>query len=242
VKAISSSGKEPISAEKPLIQCRIVLIDIEKLHGHEQVVRPQIDYLKTNLQRLGYFFRPILVVKKHNVVLDGHHRIEALKELGGVRIPCIEINYLDNPEISLGTWFPLYIGETKPFPGEFKKIKVEWTQINTINEDIFSNQEYGFALFASNGQWLLKGDQKTLYKKFLSHYNPEKFEYVKTINFAMNCVQKKTATFALLRKSLTKEDVLTSAKSGNVFAPKTTRHILTFRYQDIRVPLETLFD
>ena len=32
-----------------------------------------------------------LVVKKHNVVLDGHHRIQALKELGGVRIPCIEI-------------------------------------------------------------------------------------------------------------------------------------------------------
>ena len=242
MRAISSRGKELFSSEKPLIQCRIVLIDIDKLFGHEQVVRPQIDFLKANLQRFGYFFRPILVVKKHNVVLDGHHRVEALKELGGARIPCIEIKYLDNPKITLSTWFPLYTGVTKEFPNALKALDIELKTIEQINEGTFRDSSYGFALYTRNGQWLLKGDQKSLYEIFLTHFNPKKFEYVKTFGYAFNSVQKKHASFVLLRKTLTKEEVLTSAKSGNLFAPKTTRHILTFRYQDIRVPLETLFD
>ena len=105
-----------------------------------------------------------------------------------------------------------------------------------------SNPDYGFALYAKSGYWLLKGSQKSLYKVFLDFYNPERFEYVKTTSYAFNSVNNGYSSFALLRKILTKQDVLNTAKSGEVFAPKTTRHILTYRYQDIRVPLENLFD
>jgi hypothetical protein len=244
VRALSSHNREISSSEKPLIRCRIVLIDIDKLFGHEQVVRPQVDFLKTNLKRLGYFFRPILVVKKHNVVLDGHHRVEALKELGGLRIPCIEIEYQDNPKIKLSTWFPVYTGKINqtPLSDTLKALDIELDEIGQITKESFSNPDYGFGLYTRDGQWLLKGDQKSLYKKFLTHFIPEKFEYVKTCTFALDSVKNKGASFALLRKIYTKEDVLTSALSGNLFAPKTTRHILDFRYQDIKVPLQTLFD
>jgi hypothetical protein len=242
VKSISSESNIIPSSEKPLVQCRIVLIDIEKLFGHEQVVQAQVDYLKGNLQRLGYFFRPILVVKKHNVVLDGHHRVEALKSLGGVRIPCIEIPYLENPEISLATWFPIYTDKSKKFPSHLKRLKIEWKEVEGNFEDNLNNPQFGFALYSKKGRWLLKGSQQDLYQKFLDNYKPERFEYVKTRNYAIDAVKNGYASFALLRKSLSKEDVLNTAKSGKVFAPKTTRHILTYRYQDIKVPLETLFD
>jgi hypothetical protein len=242
VRAIQSHGKDNISSEKPLMQCRIVLIDIDQLHGHEQVVESQVDYLKTNLQELGYFFRPILVVKKHNVVLDGHHRVQALKELGGVRIPCIEIPYLNNPDITLATWFPIYTGSSDVFPKSFKKLNIEWKQVKGTRTTLFSDPNYGFALYAKNGQWILKGSQKEIFKIFLENYNSERFEYVKTTNYAVNSVNNGYSSFALLRKTLTKQDVINTAKSGNVYAPKTTRHILTYRYQDIKVPLENLFD
>jgi hypothetical protein len=242
VRAIQSQGKDTTASEKPLVQCRIVLIDIEKLYGHEQVVQSQVDYLKHNLKELGYFFRPILVVKKHNVVLDGHHRVQALKEMGGVRIPCIEIPYLGNKDISLGTWFPIYTGSSKEFPAAFKDLKIEWEEVGDNKSDLFSNPEVGFVLYAKNGQWLLKGNQKELYKTFIDHYDSKKFEYVKTTNYAVNSVNNGYSAFALLRKTLTKQDVLKTAKSGTVYAPKTTRHILTYRYQDIKVPLENLFD
>ena len=224
------------------MQCRIVLKNIKDLYGHEQVVRPQVELLKENLKRLGYFFRPILVVKKHNVVLDGHHRVQALKEMGGVRIPCIEIKYLNNPEITLATWFPLYTGDANNFLTNLQQMGIESKPIDDIDETTFQNTEYGFSLYSLEGNWLLKGTQQNLFQKFLDTYNPEKFEYVKTMDFAFTAVKKRTASFALLRKSLTKQDVINTAKSGNVFAPKTTRHILTYKYQDIKVPLDTLFD
>ena len=242
MRAIQSHGKDHPSSDKPLIQCRIVLIDIEELHGHEQVVESQVNYLKTNLQQLGYFFRPILVVKKHNVVLDGHHRIQALKELGGVRIPCIEIPYLKNEDITLATWLPIYTGQSGKFPGELNTLKIESRPVASLESKFFSNRDHGFTLFAKNGQWLLKGSQKSLYNLFLEYYNPEKFEYVKTTSYAINSVNNGYSSFTLLRKTLTKLDVLKTAVSGKVFAPKTTRHILSFRYQDIKVPLKNLFN
>ena len=38
----------------------------------------------------------------------------------------------------------------------------------------------------------------------------------------------------------TKQDVINTAKKKELYAPKTTRHILSFRYQDIKGPLKTL--
>ena len=225
-----------------MIQCRIVLKNIEDLFGHEQVVRPQVDFLKDNLERLGYFFRPILVVKKYNVVLDGHHRVQALKEMGGVRIPCIEIDYLDNPEISLATWYPIYIKEADRFQSSLATMGIESKPIEGIENYTFDDPEVGFVLYTNDGNWLLKGSQQDIYQKFLEKYDPERFEYVKTLEYAYNSVKNHYASFALLRKSLTKKDVLNTARSGNVYAPKTTRHILTFRYQDIKVPLKGLIE
>jgi len=225
-----------------LIQCRIVLKDIKDLYGHEQVVRPQVDFLKDNLKRLGYFFRPILIVKNYNVVLDGHHRVHALQEMGGVRIPCIEIDYLDNPEITLATWYPIYTGEAYDFHASLQGMSIEAKAIDVIDNNTFDDPQYGFALHSKSGNWLLKGSQQELYKKFLAEYDSGKFEYVKTFDYAYASVRKQYASFTLLRKTLTKQDVINTARSGNVYAPKTTRHILTFRYQDIKVPMNALID
>ena len=87
----------------------------------------------------------------------------------------------------------------------------------------------------------MEGSQQDIYKRFLSHFKSEAFEYAKTIGYAINSVKEGRASFALLRSQVTKEDVINTAKRRELFAPKTTRHILTFRYQDIKVPLETLF-
>ncbi len=225
-----------------MIQCRIVLKDIEDLYGHEQVVRPQVDFLKDNLKRLGYFFRPILIVKKFNVVLDGHHRVQALKEMGGVRIPCIEIDYLDNSEITLATWYPIYTGEADDFLFSLQRMKIEFKAIDGVGKNTFDDPQYGFVLHSNSGNWLLKGSQLELYEKFLEEYDPEKFEYVKTIEYAFASVKRQYASFTLLRRTLTKQDVIDTARSRNVYAPKTTRHILTFRYQDIKVPMKALMD
>ncbi|WP_455463751.1 hypothetical protein [Candidatus Hodarchaeum mangrovi] len=229
--------------ERPLIQQRIVLISIDDLFGHEQTVRSQIDWLKENLQTLGYFFRPILVAKGYNVVLDGHHRVEALKELGGKKIPCIEIDYLENEEITLDTWHPLYTGDLEgvTFPEVLTKLNITWIAIDTFDLSILADPRYGFTLITSNKRFRLEGPQQDIFDKFLNTFNPKSFEYSKTVDYSISMVEKGKAKFALLRRNVTKQDVIDNAIARKPFAPKTTRHILSFRYQDIKVPLDALY-
>ncbi|MFX0013971.1 MAG: ParB N-terminal domain-containing protein [Promethearchaeota archaeon] len=236
-------------SERPLVHQHIVLLNIDELYGHEETVQNQVGWLKDNLKNLGHFFRPILVVKNENVILDGHHRVVALKELGEernakvIKIPCVEIEYVDNPDIKLGTWHPFYT-EKGPFnfPFELKKMSIEWDEIENFSRDILKNPKYGFTLMTNNGKYYcLNGTQQAIYQKFLANFNPTAFDYAKTIDFAIHSIENDKGSFALLRTRVTKEDVIKAAKEKRLYAPKTTRHILSFRYQDIKVPLETLF-
>ncbi len=45
------------------------------------------------LLKAGKFIKPIIVDKKSNVILDGHHRVFALKKLGCHKIPALALNY-----------------------------------------------------------------------------------------------------------------------------------------------------
>ncbi len=230
------------SYEKPLIQQRIELIAIDELFGHEQVVQSQVEWLKNNILELGYFFRPILITKsKDHVVLDGHHRVVALKELGYSKIPCILIDYLDNEEIQLGTWIPVYLESIdKNFPNAFEDLKIEWIQLESFSPETLNDPDCAFILKTISGQFLLKGTQQDIFAEFLKKYNSNAFEYTTTVELAINKIETEAAEFALLRKALTKQDVVSTALNKKPFAPKTTRHILSFRYQDIKVPLKNL--
>ncbi|MHA2227125.1 MAG: hypothetical protein ACXAC8_18055 [Candidatus Hodarchaeales archaeon] len=230
-------------SDRPLIYQHIVLLPLYDLLGHEEVVPAQVNWLKVNLQNLGYFFRPILVVKSENVILDGHHRVEALKELGGKKIPCILVKYLGNNDISLGTWYPIYSNriDKKTITKKLKIMKIKWQPCKNFNFDILNDLQFGFILKAGANQYYkLEGSQQEIYKKFLRQFNPEHFDYVKTLKFAFESVEKGHSSFAMLRSKVTKEEVIKFAKEKKLFAPKTTRHILSFRYQDIKVPLKTL--
>ncbi len=241
--------QDPSHSERPLIHQHIVLIPIDELFGHEEVVQNQVDWLKDNLKKLGYFFRPILIAKKEKVVLDGHHRVVALKELGEernekiIKIPCVEIEYIGNKDISLGTWHPMYNEKGNfSFPAEFKKIGIKWKKLDKFTPECLNDPKSGFTLKTNdNNYYCLIGTQQDIYKKFLKHFKPSAFEYAKTLDYALQSVEIGRAIFSLLRTRVTKRDVIKSARTKRLYAPKTTRHILSFKYQDIKVPLETLF-
>ncbi len=224
-----------------LKHCHIILVPIADLYDHEQIVQTQVEWLKNNIINLGYFFRPILIAKNQNVILDGHHRVAAMKELGYTKIPCVEIEYVENDDIRIGTWFPIYTEKRDiKFPSEFEKIDVEWKNLETFTTEVLENPDYGFLLKTAENQFIIKGTQQEIFTKFLAYFNPELFEYSKTLDNAFRSLKNRRASFILTRKPPTKQEVVETARSGKPFAPKTTRHILSFKYQDIQVPLKNL--
>ena len=82
---------------------RFEILDVDLLHCHEEI-RPEIlEELIQEIKEDGYVKKPILVADKAYVILDGHHRFEALRRLGCRRIPCYVVDYFSDA-VDLGLW------------------------------------------------------------------------------------------------------------------------------------------
>jgi hypothetical protein len=108
-KPVSKTHPSKGSPELPLqITDNICLIDLEALKEHEQIRPDYLEELKNEIVSDGILKMPIAVDKTTYIILDGHHRLHALRRLGCKRIPCILFDY-QSPEIQV---LPHREGET----------------------------------------------------------------------------------------------------------------------------------
>jgi len=81
----------------------VTILDIEDLRPHERIREELLAQLLAEIRRDGELKMPVLVEREHHVILDGHHRYEALRRLGCRRIPAYLVEY-ESEEIGLTTW------------------------------------------------------------------------------------------------------------------------------------------
>ena len=82
---------------------RFAIVDLDRLRGHERTRPGLLKALAEQIRRDGVLKRPILVADGDLVILDGHHRAEALRSLGCRRIPVYLVEY-ESDGVRLGTW------------------------------------------------------------------------------------------------------------------------------------------
>ena len=81
------------------------LLPIDKLRGHEKIEEAAVRALVRTLRADGVFSEPIWVARGSFTVLNGHHRLEALRRLGARRIPAWVVDY-DSDLVTLEPWAP----------------------------------------------------------------------------------------------------------------------------------------
>ena len=82
---------------------RIELVPIELLRSHESLDPKLLAEVREGIAREGALLEPILVEKSHYVILNGHHRYAALRELGCRRVPAYVVDYFD-ARVELTLW------------------------------------------------------------------------------------------------------------------------------------------
>jgi len=81
----------------------ICFIELKDLKEHEEIRPEYLEQLKNEILSDGILKMPIAVDKKTYIILDGHHRLHALKKIGCKRIPVILFDY-QSPEIEVIPW------------------------------------------------------------------------------------------------------------------------------------------
>ena len=69
------------------------LINPIKLNPIEAHSKERVDWLSEKIISEGYWSKPIAIAKEHNLVMDGHHRLESSLKLGLIRVPCFIFSY-----------------------------------------------------------------------------------------------------------------------------------------------------
>lgn len=72
------------------------LLPIELFKPHEEVQSERVLKIKKEILENEKILNPLWIEKGNFVVLNGHHRLQALKELGCFQVPCFLLNYFSS--------------------------------------------------------------------------------------------------------------------------------------------------
>jgi hypothetical protein len=81
------------------------LIPIDSLQIHEEIDPEKVDELVREIRASGVVVEPIWVAEDSHVILNGHHRFSALRQIGAVKVPAWVVAY-DDPRVELDRWSP----------------------------------------------------------------------------------------------------------------------------------------
>jgi uncharacterized protein (DUF1015 family) len=205
-----------------------VFIELSKLKSHEEIDLKHLEKLKKRIIKDGYIKDPIIVDKNYNIIIDGHHRVEILKEISCLKAPVHYIDYLSN-EIKVKTWYPaMKISENeilKIFNGKISLLKNE----NNIKNKCVLQLYDKIFIINSNRNEIMENLLKNIELKYFSS------KY-----YVMRLLKEKKINGFIIFPPVTKEDVLKMVSSNKKFPPKTTKHIIKNRPKNWYIPFSLL--
>lgn len=81
----------------------VALLPITVLKPHEDVDEDHLRSLLREILRDGIIRKPILVESRNLIILDGHHRVEILRRLGGRVVPALIVDY-GSERVIVSSW------------------------------------------------------------------------------------------------------------------------------------------
>ncbi len=82
---------------------RYEVIPLSDLRPHEEFTEDSVRSLAYKIRRAARFTTPVCVDEEYRIILDGHHRAEALKRIGCRLVPAYLFPYPSN-EVSVTIW------------------------------------------------------------------------------------------------------------------------------------------
>lgn len=232
--------------DTPGLELQLGLEDLGKVHIHEEIIPELLDDLVGEIKSSDKLKDPVIVDSNTLVVLDGMHRVAALRELGCRYLPACLVDY-QNPNVRVGCWYRTIhgeVGESK-FIGIFKQLglSAEPTPSETASR-VLKERHAPAALLTKDTCYLLKRESGEIRESYTLVKRIElalrekgvRVDYENELD-AMRRARSGEVAATLMVPEVRKDEVIEAALSGNLFAHKTTRHFLSARPMHVDVPL-----
>jgi hypothetical protein len=223
----------------------IALAEINKLLLHEETIPNEIESLTIDIMESGYLRNPVIVDRDSLIVLDGMHRVTALRNLNSRYIPVCLIDY-NNSKVKIDRWCRVYPSDLKlsailegakklGMIFESKKSKTVTTDETEI-QLLLPDEDHviiahahdvvkAFKIVAKLELWLNK---RGVYAEYQTEQD------------ARDRLRKNEIGLILCPPVISKNQVMEVVKKGDLFTFKATRHIIPARPMLVKASLELL--
>ena len=247
----SDSGSSyPYTIYHEKLSLHLKIVDINSLFLHEETIPEMLEKLAAEIRMDEALRHPVIVDKESFVVLDGMHRVAALKLLSCRRIPACLVNY-KSPSISVGAWYRTITAANNysidKMLEEMSSLGFDIERVDLEPDDKIGKNDIVAAIKTRENTHLICHSFGNL---------KEAYDYIKLIenrlkrlNFKVNYeteadsfkkLKEGIVDAVLLTPKLSKDEIVKTALSGEVFAHKATRHIIPARPLYVNVPLGLL--
>lgn len=244
-----SCGQVVIKAPRltaPVKKIKPVLLDLDLMRPHEEIISKRLSEVKEFILSIGAVDSPLIVApipgSKLYLIVDGHHRWAVLRELKCTKAPSIIVDYFDE-DIKLYTWYPAFKGELEDFLKALDARGIEYSKCSGESGELVLANNAAFLLLSSGGLCIEIYGGVTVEKAVsrildeLSLAGLIKLYYYGLLEQALGDLASGEVSHVLVRRKLTKEEVMSVVIKGEVLAPKTTRHVLPFTPEETYTPL-----
>lgn len=222
----------------------IALVESDRLLLHEETIPSSLSMLKDRIKRDGVLKTPVIVDRDSLVILDGMHRVKALRELGCRYTCACLVDYAD-PEIKLDRWCRTVDQSLKlvGLNSQLKELGI------TISEEDIGSASNEIILLLREGTYRATAPEKGIRASLEAVVELEFWlvskGYVVTHETDRDANEKFSQGnigAVIYPPIIEKNQVLDVARSGQVLAYKSTRHVIPARPIGVNVSLSLLQD
>jgi hypothetical protein len=117
----------------------LVLVPTSHLSGYERVDETRVAEIAQSLFDGSVLDNPLTCDVKRGLIIDGHHRAEALTWLGVSLLPCFDVDYT-SPEVTISSWDHLTDASVALIRREFAAFGADhgsgpWNVMASVNDE-----------------------------------------------------------------------------------------------------------
>ncbi len=204
-----------------------------------------VDEIKSS----GMLKHPIIADVNTLVVLDGMHRVAALKKIKCRYVPTCLVDY-DSPKVKVGCWYRTVSGKasTNVLLDLLRQLKIKLDKASIAEaKRALEDRKAVAAILSKKDCYAISAKASGIREAYAWVGRIEKIFVnsgldvsYETERDAEENVKSGQAIAAVMTPRATKSEVLEAALSEKVFAHKTTRHMVPMRPMGVNVPLAWL--